>query len=130
MVASEIKLDLDNIVKRQREEQAQKDYEAKTAPPKPEEPLVEKEEKGLFGKFGKTKKDPEPVQQEEPEEVEGVYQHKKMIAPDRDAPNALNEAMALEAAHAFKKKEKNIQAACAKLDKPSQSKQGCACIIL
>lgn len=60
---------------------------------------------------------------------QGQRQTQKMSLPDRNQPGALNQEMAQAAATQFKKREKKIQKACAKLDQPEQ-KQGCACVIL
>lgn len=63
------------------------------------------------------------------ETEEGVHQTQRMRPPE-PKPNMLNQAMAEAAAKEFKKKEKRIQKACAKLDDPEGAKASPCCIIL
>jgi hypothetical protein len=59
---------------------------------------------------------------------EGVRVEKKMAMP-QPGPGMLNQEMAEAAAKQFKKREKKIQKACAKLDNPDVSQKQC-CVIL
>jgi hypothetical protein len=59
---------------------------------------------------------------------EGVRVEKKMAMP-QPMPGMLNQEMAEAAAKQFKKREKKIQKACAKIENPDAPQSKC-CIIL
>jgi len=61
---------------------------------------------------------------------EGVYQKNTGMKPPTPKPGMLNAEMAEAAAKQFKKREKKIQKACAELENPPETKQGCSCVIL
>ena len=59
----------------------------------------------------------------------GVRQEQRMLPP-KPQPGMLNQEMAEAAAKQFKKREKNIQKACAELDNPDAPKSKMCCVIL
>jgi len=75
----------------------------------------------------------------EPVVAQGVYQRNTGMKPPKPRPGMLTQEMAEAAAVQFKKRQPEIQKACAALDDPSKTpqpkqekptEQGCSCVIL
>lgn len=135
MVKSTIKLDIEEIIKRNQAEQHRRDAAAKEAALKEEQAptVIESPPPSPRRLWKKPVPQPEPEPPAEEEETfEGSHQTHKGYRPPAPQPNMLNDEIAIAAAKKFKQKEKQIQRACAALDGddvPPEPKQAC-CVIL
>lgn len=126
MVASAITADLVNILQRNQQDIAQREQErvkaeALAAQAAQEQPAASNSSSSNSNRRSKRTRESELELLDTPSEEAGpgLHQQQRMLPPE-PKPNMLNQEMAEAAAKQFKKKEKRIQKACAKLDHPEQ----------